>query len=99
MYISNLCQMSTTSTISNVNNVKLSTMSNCQQCQIVNNVKLSNKKLSKRKIVKLSNCQNVKTSECQNIKLSTMTKCQNVNQIVKLSQNQMSCVIRLCRLT
>ena len=35
-------------------------------------------------------------SNCPNIKLS---KCQIVNQIVKLSQYQMSCIIRVCRLT
>ena len=32
-------------------------------------------------------------SKCQNIKMSN---CQNVNQIVKLSQYQMSCIIRVC---
>ena len=60
-------------------------MSNCQQSQIVNNVKLST----------MSNCQNVKLSKCQivnNVKLSNF-------QIVKLSQYQMSCIIRVCRLT
>ena len=78
------CQMLT---MSNVNNVKLSTMSNCQQFQIVNNVKLSNFQIGKKSKspncqqcqivnhVKLSNCQNAKMSNCQNVKIS---KCQNV---------------------
>ena len=44
----------------------------------------------------MSNCQNVKLSNCQNVKLS---KFQSVNQIVKLSQYQMSCIIRVCRLS
>ena len=70
-----------------VNNIKLSTMSNCQQCQIVKNVKLSN----------FQNCQKVKNK---------LSKCQNFNnvilsnyQIVKFSQYEMSCIIRVCRLT
>ena len=106
------CQMST---MLNVNNVKLSTMSNCQQCRIVNNVKLSTmwncQQFEIFNNVKLStmwNCQQCeivnhvklstmwRMSNCPNIKLS---KCQIVNQIVKLSQYQMSCIIRVCRLT
>ena len=63
----------------------MSTMSN------VNNVKFST----------MSNCQ-----QCQVVKLSAMPNCKIVNnvklsnfQIVKLSQYQMSCIIRVCRLT
>ena len=80
-------------------------MSEYQNLQIVNNVKLSNcqnVRMSKSpncqqcKIVKMSKCQNVRMSECQNVRMS---KCQIVNQIVKLSQYQMSFIIRVCRLT
>ena len=48
-----------------------------------------NVKISKCQTVKISNCKNVKLSKCQ------IVKCQNV----KLSQYQMSCIIRVCRLT
>ena len=44
----------------------------------------------------MSNCQNVKISKCQNIKMSN---CQNFNLSIKLSQYQMSCIIRVCRLS
>ena len=104
------CQMST---MSNVNNVKcqqcqMSTMSNvnnvkCQQCQMstipnVNNV--NNAQICRD----LPRSIKVLWHQSDNVKKSTkLSKCQsnyqNVNQIVKLSQYQMSCVIRVCRLT
>ena len=54
------------------------------------------------KLSTMSNCPNVQMSwcqQCQQYQIVKLLNCQIVNQIVKLSKYQMSCIIRVCRLT
>ena len=104
------CQMST---MSNVNNVKcqqyqMSTMSTMPRSVEICPDQLKSYDISLIMSKSQPNCQNANQIIKMSIKLSIkLSKCQsnyqnvnqNVNQIVKLSQYQMSCVIRVCRLS